>query len=111
MSTPRFYLGGVDYEPGDVANGHVLGADGRWHQVSGPQYLRLDPRGYWARYLRRWKWSALAFAVLCGVPVLFAGEDFAVMAVGGMMMFLCGGLFMATLVNFVVAAFPTGTVR
>lgn len=34
----------VEYKPGDVVNGHVLGDDNAWHPVQPPTCLVVDAR-------------------------------------------------------------------
>src|SRR4051812_6241369 len=74
---------GVEYKPGDVVNGHILGNDNQWHPVAepsaaspvglpepeGPSSRHQD--GYWARYRRRWLKTGLVFAVLTASAPIF----------------------------------------
>lgn len=111
----------MDYQPGDVANGHVLGADGAWHPVAvGQPVTRLDPNQYGARYLRRWKWTVLTLVVMFMLPVVLtmfvADAETAItggLIVGPLWLFgsLCGAVFVGSLVNLIVAAFPTDKAR
>lgn len=113
-------LGRMDYKPGDVANGHVLGSDGQWHPVgaSTPSAVtRLDPNLYGTRYLRRWKWTIGTITAVLMLPVLasmFLMPDSESAIAGGLVVgplwllgSLCSAVFFGSLVNLVVAAFPS----
>lgn len=103
----------MDYQPGDVANGHVLGSDGAWHALSaGPvptQFvtMRLDPNNYWARWLRRWVFTWLVTSSVFLLPALLRGGPGIIEAV--LMFGIC--LPIGTVLNFAVAAVPTRQAR
>lgn len=98
----------MDFKPGDVANEHVLGADGAWHPIAptGPgasAATAAHPDTYGDRYKRRWKRTALVFAFLGLLTGLRPGMG--VIDVGINVVF--DALVFGSLVNLVVALFPS----
>ena len=96
----------MKYKPGDIANGHVLGADNAWHPagVVAPQE---PPLRYWARYRKRWRITYLVFAVLG--PLSMLGTQGAAGRVGLLDLLVAATVtasFVASVVNLLVAAFP-----
>lgn len=103
----------MEYKPGDVANGHMLGADGVWHPVGAQpqqQYMKLDPNNYWAKYLRRWIWTVLAVSGVLFVGAMFDGGfmNGGASAIG-VVSFLCFGIPAGSVLNFLVAVFPSSS--
>lgn len=126
----RGRLRGMDHQPGDIVNGHVLGSDLVWHPVQeGPQLASLGARtyaayvrdpggqawrssaGYWGRFSRRWwksflgVWAVTSALLLVGALVNPGRYPFGLIdvAVGGFCWAVGFGLPLA----FVVAAFPS----
>ena len=113
------YQVAMDYRPGDVANGHILGQDGQWHLVADrseaedfvPQ--RTSAGGakggdtYGARYKRRWRWSALVLAGLGAISVLARGGT----VVDLVLVSVLDASVFGSLVNLLVALWPTRPTR
>lgn len=59
----------MEYQPGDIVNGHVLGTDNVWHPVAAVP-LPPAPLSYWGRYRRRWRKTYLVLAVLGPLSLL-----------------------------------------
>lgn len=57
----------MDYKPGDVDNGHVLGSDNQWHPVAkSPTTHPPLADTYGRRFRRRWRVCVVVMAVLSG---------------------------------------------
>jgi hypothetical protein len=99
------YTDDMEYTPGDIANGYVLGTDNAWHPVGvvAPQ----EPMRYWARYWHRWRITYLVFAVLA--PLSMLGTRGGAARFGLLDLLFAATVsaaFVASIVNLLVAAFP-----
>lgn len=102
---------GMEYRPGDIVNGHVLGSDNIWHQVEStaaksPSPATLKPgagTSYGDRYRSRWKYTAGIIAAISMLTILQPNYTFVDMLVSVALNALIGG----SLINLVVAAFPS----
>lgn len=104
----------MGYQPGDVVNGHVLGADGVWHPIGAHQGGGLTAQtpisgGYWKRYARRWIKTGVVMGILTAIAVVvtIVEDGGSPGLVDVVLAGVVGLLFWGTLVNFVVAIFPS----
>lgn len=106
----------MDYKPGDVANGHVLGSDNVWHPLSDSHASQEPSREtYLQRYRRRWKKTALVLACLTALSTYSralapdSGGSYggAALVIDLVIAVIVGAVINGSLVNLVVAAFPS----
>lgn len=111
----------MEYQPGDVANGHVLGTDGVWHPIQqppssvhpasnpqkypAPNYVEPRKMGYWAKFRLRIWWCIGAMFVFTVVS-LFIGSA----AEPGRYATSFIDLFLAGFLNSIVFGIPIGFV-
>ena len=108
MSTPIHEPPPRQYRPGDVANGHVLQKDGRWAPFQGHPPVS---DGYRKRYARRWPRTGLVMAVITALATLAqpGATDLPPVAliIDLALALTAGGLLNGSVVNLVVAMFPS----
>lgn len=98
----------MEYKPGDIANGHVLGSDLVWHRVSHTASNRQLKRSYWERYRGRWAVTGAVLAALTIFavvvnPYLNPGEYPDAGLVDIAMAGVIGWLFNGSIANLLVA--------